>query len=213
MFADRAEAGRRLAERVKALALPRPVVLALPRGGVPVAAEVARRLGAPLGLIFVRKIGAPGHEELAAGAVAEDAEPVFNARVLASIGKRAQDFAGIVAAKRAEIADRRALYLGGAADPDLTGATAVVVDDGIATGATLRAALAALRGRGAARIVLAVPVAPVEARADFAGLADDILILEEPRDFWAVGAHYRSFPQTSDAEVIATLAAARPSPA
>jgi len=206
MFNDRIEAGRKLADHLQDMRLPHPVVLALPRGGVPVAAQVARRLGAPIGLILVRKIGVPGHEELAAGAVAEGAEPVFNAEVLASIGKKPADFAAAVKARRAEIAARRTAYLGERPDPDVAGATAIVIDDGIATGATLRAALLALRDRGPARLILAVPVAPTEARAAFAPLADDIVILEEPPLFMAVGAYYRDFRQTEDAEVIAALA-------
>jgi len=205
MFADRRDAGRKLAEAVARLAPEDPVVLALPRGGVPVAAEIAERLHAPLSLILVRKVGVPGHEELAAGAVAEGAEPVFNPRVLAGMGRVAADFADTVAAKRAEMADRRRRYLGGRPDPDLAGRTAIVVDDGIATGATLRAALLALRARGPARIVLAVPVAPAGIRAEFAGLADDMIVLSEPAFFQAVGLHYHSFDQTSDDEVTAIL--------
>jgi len=213
MFEDRAEAGQKLADRLQAMRIARPVVLALPRGGVPVAAEVARRLGAPLGVILVRKIGVPGHEELAAGAVAEGTEPVFNPDVLASIGRTRTDFAPAVQAKRDEMAARRKAYLGHRPDPEVAGATVIVIDDGIATGATLRAALLALRARGPARIVLAVPVAPPEARSAFAALADDIVVLEEPHFFAAVGAHYRDFRQTTDAEVIAALAAQDDGPA
>ncbi|MCV2867126.1 phosphoribosyltransferase family protein [Defluviimonas sp. WL0002] len=209
MFADRAEAGRRLAETLQGMTFKRPVVLALPRGGVPVAAKVAEALDAPLGLILVRKIGVPGHEELAAGAVAEGADPVFNPEVLNQIGMKAEDFEGKVTEKRREIAERRQRYLGGAKDPDLRGATAIVVDDGIATGATVRAALSALRDRGADRVVLAVPVAPREARQDFGAAADKIVILQEPIDFYAVGAHYQVFPQTADSEVKDLIAAAR----
>lgn len=205
MFADRAEAGRKLAEELAALAPERPVVLALPRGGVPVAAEIARRLGAPLGLILVRKIGVPGQEELAAGAVAEGAEPVFNDDVLAMIRKKPADFDSAVAEKRAEIARRRDLYLGGRPDPDLRGATVIVVDDGIATGATLRAALLRLREAKAARVILAVPVAAGEALGDVAPLVDQTVCLLVPRPFIAVGAHFRRFPQTPDAEVVELL--------
>ncbi|MCW3782775.1 phosphoribosyltransferase [Defluviimonas salinarum] len=205
MFTDRVEAGRKMADEIEALAPEMPVVLALPRGGVPVAAEIAARLGAPLGLILVRKIGVPGHEELAAGAVAEGGAPVFNPDVLASIRRGPEDFADAVAAKRREMAERRRIYLGDRAEPDLAGATAIVVDDGIATGATLRAALGALRAAGPAAIVLAVPVAPEEALAEFAGLADRVICLQTPRPFIAVGAHYRAFPQVADAEVVALL--------
>lgn len=205
MFRDRQDAGERLAERLAAEGLESPVVLALPRGGVPVAAPIAARLKAPLGLLLVRKIGVPGHEELAAGAVAEGAEPVFNPDVLAMIGKRPEAFAATVSEKRAEIAARRKAYLGDAPDPDLRGATVIVVDDGIATGATLRAALMALRARDPTRIILAIPVAPAEARGTFARLADRMICLAEPTFFSSVGEHYESFPQTSDSEVAQLL--------
>ena len=208
MFRDRHDAGERLAERLAGAGLVRPVVLALPRGGVPVAAPVAERLNAPLSLILVRKIGVPGHEELAAGAVAEGAEPTFNPDVLAMIGKKPDAFAAKVKEKRGEIAARRRLWLGDQPDPSLEGASVIVIDDGIATGATLRAALQALRPRGAARIILAVPVAPEDARAEFTPLVDQMICLSEPEFFSSVGEHYQSFPQTSDAEVGALLQAA-----
>jgi predicted phosphoribosyltransferase len=204
MFADRTDAGRKLAERLAALRLSDPVILALPRGGVPVAAEIARVLTAPLDLILVRKVGVPGHEELAAGAVTETSV-VFNADVLAGLGMAEGDFGGAVEAKRAEIAARRALYLSGREPARVAGRTAVVVDDGIATGATARAALRTLRDRGAARVVLAVPVAAPEALRSLASEADDIVCIEAPDRFMAVGAHYRSFPQVADTEVVRLL--------
>jgi putative phosphoribosyl transferase len=211
MFQDRDEAGQRLAEALAGRGLDGPVVLALPRGGVPVAAPVARRLGAALGLLLVRKLGVPGHEELAAGAVGGGDPPVtvFNDNVLAMIGKTEADFAGAVAAKVGEIAARRARYLGDRPDPEVAGRTVVVVDDGIATGATVRAGLLLLKARKPARVILAVPVAPRAALGDFAGLADEVLCLETPEPFVAVGAHYARFPQTSDEEVVALLEAAR----
>ncbi|SPH24355.1 Putative phosphoribosyl transferase [Defluviimonas aquaemixtae] len=205
MFADRAEAGRKLADELERMAPEDPVVLALPRGGVPVAAPIAERLGAPLDLLMVRKIGVPGHEELAAGAIAEGAEPVFNPDVLRSIRSRAEDFAEAVAAKRAEIAERRRMYLGGREQVALEGKTAIVVDDGIATGATMRAALGAARAAGAARVILAVPVAPADALAEVSPMVDETVCLQVPRPFYAVGAHYRDFRQVSDDEVAATL--------
>lgn len=210
MFRDRHEAGLALAEALAARAAERPVVLALPRGGVPVAAPVAERLGAPLGLLLVRKLGVPGHEELAAGAVGDGDPPVtvFNPGVLDMIGMRPEDFAARVAEKAAEIAERRARYLGGRPDPEVAGRTAIVVDDGIATGATVKAALRVLRARGPARIVLAVPVAPHEALHELAALADEVVCLESPDPFVAVGVHYGAFPQTTDAEVVALLAEA-----
>ncbi len=210
MFQDRAAAGKALAERLAGMDLADPVVLALPRGGVPVAAPVARRLGAPLGLLIVRKLGVPGHEELAAGAVGDGDPPVtvFNPEVLAMIGRTEADFAGRVAQKAAEIAERRKRYLGDTPQPRVAGRTAVVVDDGIATGATVRAALEVLRAQGPARVILAVPVAPGDVLPRMRSLADEVVCLEVPEPFVAVGAHYASFPQTSDDEVVALLRAA-----
>jgi len=208
MFTDRAEAGNELAERIAAMQLADPVVLALPRGGVPVAVPVAARLGAPLDLILVRKIGVPGHEELAAGALVEGAEPVFNPDVLRMTGRTEADFARTVDRKRAEIAARRSLYLAGRAPVPLAGRTAVVIDDGIATGASMRAALKGLAQREPARIVLAVPVAPRDALEALRALVDDIVCLEMPDFFYAVGAHYREFGQVSDDEVARAMAAA-----
>lgn len=205
MFIDRAEAGRKLADALEKMELAEPVVLALPRGGVPVAAPIAERLGAPLDLVLVRKIGVPGHEELAAGAVAEGAEPVFNASVLASIGRRPEDFADAVAKKRAEIAERRKMYLGGREQVSLKGRTVIVVDDGIATGATVKAALGGVRESGAGRVILAVPVASAEALAEIEPMVDDTICLEMPSPFYAVGAHYRKFLQVDDDEVVAFL--------
>jgi len=210
MFPDRKVAGEALAEAVAKLKLERPVVLALPRGGVPVAAEVARRLGAPLGLLIVRKLGVPGHEELAAGAVGGGDPPVtvFNDHVLAMIGMSEKDFAPRIAEKAREIEERRKKYLGDRPQPEVKGATAIVVDDGIATGATVRAALEVLRKQGAAKVVLAVPVAPEDAVAEFKPRVDELVCLETPEPYIAVGAHYASFPQTSDAEVVELLRAA-----
>jgi len=210
MFADRTEAGAALAEAVARLDPENPVVLALPRGGVPVAAQVARRLGAPLGLLLVRKLGAPGHEELAAGAVGEGAPPVtvFNPHVLAMLGLKEKDFATAIAEKAAQNADRAEKYLGGRPRPGVRGRIAIVVDDGIATGATVQAALAVLRRQEPRRIVLAVPVAPAEELAEIRALVDDLICLETPEPFIAVGAHYRHFPQTTDEEVIRLLAEA-----
>ncbi len=208
MFRDRQDAGRQLAEALAARAPQRPVVLALPRGGVPVAAEVAARLQAPLDLILVRKIGMPDHAEYAAGAVVDGAEPdlVWNWPALASAGLRPEDLAPVVAAELKTIAQRRADWLGPRPPLPLEGATAIVIDDGIATGATMRAALKVLARRRPARILLAVPCAAPDSLAALRPLADDILCLEAPAGFYAVGAHYAAFPQTSDAEVKAILA-------
>lgn len=212
-FASRREAGRLLAPRVAALRLRDPAVYALPRGGVPVAAEVADALQAPLDLVLVRKIGAPGQPELALGAVVDGATPetVLNPDIVALTG--ATD-AFIEAARRRELAEierRRMRYLSGHPRIDPAGRDAVVVDDGIATGATARAALHALRRRGAARLVLATPVAPMETLRALRAEADEIVCLFEPAPFFGIGLFYRDFHQLTDDEVIGLLAA-RPNP-
>lgn len=202
-FADRTDAGRQLAERLAGLDLADPVVLALPRGGLPVAAPVSAALKAPLDLLIVRKIGVPGYEELAAGAVVDgDAhQAVFNRDVLASLGKTEADFADAVRSKLAEIEARRTAYLGPRKPVPLAGRTAIVIDDGIATGATVKAALKGLRLRQPARIILAVPVAPADTLAELEPLVEQVVCLETPPHFYAVGAHYRDFTQVSDRAV------------
>jgi predicted phosphoribosyltransferase len=206
-FADRADAGRQLARRFAAGRLDRPVIYALPRGGVPVALEIARALHAPLDLILVRKIGAPGAPEVALGAVVDGENPhtVINedVRRLSHAGKDFLDRA--TQHELAEIERRRAQYFGGRARIDPAGRTAVVVDDGLATGATARAALAAMRRLGAARTILAVPVAPAEALAELRGDADEIICLHPARFFRAVGTFYGDFHQLTDEETIGLL--------
>ena len=207
-FADRSEAGRLLAGRVRALGLRDPVVYALPRGGVPVAVEVAAALGASLDLVLVRKIGAPGQPELAIGAIVDGDTPqvLLNADIVEATGATE---AFIAAARRREFAEierRRARYLAGRASLDPAGRTAVVVDDGLATGASVRVALHALRRRGAARLVLAVPVAPPATLQALRGDADDIVCLVEAELFFGIGAFYRDFHQLADEEVIAAIA-------
>lgn len=206
-FRNRREAGERLAGKVAALGLADPVVLALPRGGVPVAEPVARRLGAPLDLILVRKIGAPGHEELAIGAVVDGDEPavVWNEDILAGLSLDRAERDAALARALDEIAARRAKYLAGRPAVPVRGRDAVVVDDGIATGATMRAALAAVGRRAPSSVTLAVPVAPTETCRAMAALADRVICLAEPRPFHAVGAHYDDFRQTTDVEVTAAL--------
>lgn len=211
-YADRAEAGRELAAVLARRAWQRPVVLALPRGGVPVAVEVARALHAPLDLLLVRKIGAPWQPELAVGAVVDGGEPVLviDERA-ASTGADAAYIEQQGAEAWKEILRRRARYLSGRAPVPLKGATVVLVDDGIATGNTMRAALQALRRRGVAHTVLAVPVAPHDTLMRLAGQADRVVCLAEPPGFRSVGEHYAEFPQVDDDEVVAALrAAARP---
>jgi putative phosphoribosyl transferase len=211
MFQDRSDAGRQLAQALRRLSPIDPVVLALPRGGVPVAVEVARALDAPLDLLFVRKIGAAYQPELALAAVAEGGGISVNDEMVdpgdtttcAYIDREAQR-------QLQEIARRRQLYLGGRPPVPVAGRTAIVVDDGIATGATVRAALELLRQKRPARIVLAVPVAPRRSLSEMRAFADEIVCLETPAVFEAVGRHYRHFGQVEDEEVVALLAATSP---
>jgi putative phosphoribosyl transferase len=212
-FADRAEAGRALAQRLLLLHLAGPiVVLALPRGGVPVGAEVARALGAPLDLVLVRKIGAPWQPELAVAAVVDGTPPqtVIDEEVRRSVGVDAHYIELHAEKELLEIARRREVYLRGRAPVAVEGRTAIVVDDGIATGTTMRAALKALRMRRPARLVMAVPVAPPDTIAALRGEVDQIVCLAQPYPFHAVGLYYADFHQVGDDEVIAALAAAAP---
>ena len=212
MFASRDEAGRELARHLLKMRDQAPVVLALPRGGVPVAARVAEALNAPLDLMLVRKIGVPGHRELAVGAIAgaDGQTMVTNPAVAAMEGLNERDIDQLADAERAELRRRQALYLNGRAPVALAGRTVILVDDGIATGATAKAALLAIRKAAPKRVVLAVPVASDDAVADLRPFADDIICLEIPPMFYAVGAHYRDFPQIDDTEVIETLASHSP---
>lgn len=204
-FADRTDAGRQLAAAVAPLDLDRPVVLALPRGGVPVGYEVARALNAPLDVLIVRKIGAPDQPELAVGAVAEGGQPELDAVLLDRLGLDRSDLAETIAAEQAELERRLRSYRGHRDGPQLAGATVVVVDDGLATGASAGAALRAVRRRGPARVVLAVPVAAPESVDRLRDEADDVVAVLQPRDFLAVGRWYADFTQTTDGQVIALL--------
>ncbi|MCU0280739.1 MAG: phosphoribosyltransferase [Acidimicrobiia bacterium] len=215
MFRDRRHAGVLLGERVRAFGPARPVVLGLPRGGVVVAAEVARALGAPLDLLVVRKLGAPGNPELGIGAIAEGGVAVHHEALIARLGVSRAQLEEVTRRESAELDRRTRAYRRGRPPLALAGCTAVVVDDGLATGYTARAAVAAARARGAAAVVLAVPVAAPETVAEFASLVDRVVCVEMPDFLFAVGASYADFSQTGDDEVERLLAesgAGRPVP-
>lgn len=205
IFADRVEAGVRLARALDRFRGPDVVVLGLPRGGVPVARQVADALGAPLDVVVVRKLGAPSHPELAMGAIGEGGVRVVSHDIVRSVGATDDDIADVEAVERAELERRSLRFRGDRARVDLTGKTAIVVDDGIATGASARAACQVVRALGAARIVLATPVAPPGLELRFADVADEFVCLDQPRRFSAVGQFYREFDQTTDTEVLAAL--------
>lgn len=207
MFMDRADAGRQLAAALLHLKGEQPVVLALPRGGVPVASEVARILQAPLDLMLVRKIGAPGHEEYGIGAVADGAQPVvwIDHEAAALVGASDAWIDRQTARELSEIERRRTLWLGGRPPVAVEQATAILVDDGIATGGTMRAALRSLRRRAPRRVVMAVPVAPPDTLADLEAEADETVCLFAPPLFHAVGMFYEDFHQLTDDEVAGLL--------
>lgn len=208
MFTDRSEAGRLLAERLLSLAREHPVVLGLPRGGVPVAFEVARALHAPLDVLVVRKLGVPYQPELAMGAIGENRVRVVDDDVVLMAGVSPQELRDVEKVERAELERRTARFRDGRRRVPLTGRTAVIVDDGIATGSTARAACQVARELGAARVVLAAPVGPPDAAERLRPDADEVICLTRPADFSAVGQVYRDFTQTADDEVERLLARA-----
>lgn len=205
MFSNRIDAGQQLAARLGNLRGPDTVVVGLPRGGVPVAAEVARELGAPLDVILVRKLGVPFQPELGMGAIGEDGVRVINTDIVRMVGVDDREVADVEARERKELQRRSELYRRGRPRVPLGGRTVVVVDDGVATGSTARAACQVARAEGATRVVLAVPVAPGDWTLRLVGEADEFIALTTPRDFSGVGQFYRDFSQTSDHEVTACL--------
>jgi putative phosphoribosyl transferase len=209
IFTDRADAGRQLAERLEHLRGGFVVVLGLPRGGVVVAAEVATALGAPLDVIVVRKLGVPQQPELGMGAVGEDGARVLNPDVITMAGVSDADLAAVQSGEEAEVARRGRLYRGRRSRVALEGRVALVVDDGVATGSTARAACRIARAHGAAKVVLAVPVAPPGWEDRIGGDADELVAVSTPDPFYAIGQFYDNFVQTTDDEVAQCLASAR----
>ena len=211
LFRDRTDAGRQLADKLLRFKDKDPVVLALPRGGVPIGREVAAALNAPMDLILVRKIGAPGQPELALGAVVDGPRPelVINEDVKAMLHVTDDFIAREEARQLDEIRRRRALWLGERPRVAIEGRTALIVDDGIATGATVRAALHAVRRARPAHLVLAAPVAPPDTVERLRADADEVVCLATPEMFWAISMFYGSFPQLDDAEVSAMMDAVR----
>lgn len=214
IFVDRVDAGRRLAARLQHLRGEPLIVLGLPRGGVPVAFEVAQSLAAPLDVIVVRKLGVPSQPELGMGAIGEGGVRIINDEVFHLAGVSANSLAAVEARERVELERRARRFRGDRPRASLAGRTVVIVDDGIATGSTARAACQVARAQGAGHVVLAVPVAPRDWAAPIGGEADELVCLETPDPFWAIGRFYVDFSQTSDEEVVACLErAARPAPA
>ncbi|HZA27671.1 MAG TPA: phosphoribosyltransferase family protein [Actinomycetota bacterium] len=208
MFEDRADASRRLAEALAHLKGEDAVVLAIPRGGVEVGAEVARSWGWPLDIVIPRKVRAPGNEELGLGAVAPGVR-VLDERMVRSLRVSPEYLEREIALEEEEIRRRSEAYRAGRLPVDLRGKVAVIVDDGVATGGTATAAVRWARAQGASKVVLAIPVAPAEAMSNLAKEADEVVCLATPEPFYAVGQWYARFPQTSDQEVIRLLEEAR----
>jgi predicted phosphoribosyltransferase len=209
LFHDRSEAGRVLADKLASYAnRPDVFVLALPRGGVPVAYEVARALHASLDVFLVRKLGLPGQEELAMGAIASGGTRVLNEEVVRKLNVPDEVIDTVAAEEQQELSRRERDYRDGRPPPDVRGRTVILVDDGLATGSTMRAAVAALRQQGPGRIVIAVPVGAPETCAELQREADEVVCAQTPQPFYAVGAWYDNFSQTTDEEVRDLLARA-----
>ena len=203
LFRDRGDAGKQLAQRLIAYkGKPETIVLGLPRGGVVPAYEVAKLLDLPLDIVVPRKIGAPHNPELAVAAIAEDGSIVINDQLMSDLGLQLDDLQNLITAEKKEAARRMKLYRAGRARLELAGKTVILVDDGVATGATMRAAIASVRSRGAKLVVVAVPVAPPEVLDEIRSEVDDLIFLLVPETFFGVGGFYQDFPQTEDLEVI-----------
>jgi predicted phosphoribosyltransferase len=209
-FADRHDAGLQLAAALKRFRDQHPVVVAIPRGGVPVAAEIARALDAPLDVIMVRKIGAPWQPEYAIGAVAEGGVQVLGRRELSMLGIAQSELGALVARAEAELAERSERYRGTRAPVEVKDRMVLLVDDGLATGRTAKAAGRALRERGAARVVLAVPVAAAQSVKEMADSVDEVIALQTPEDLLAIGHWYHDFRPTADKEVTSLLTRSTP---
>ena len=207
MFRDRQEAGQLLASELVGLKLREPIVLALPRGGVPVAAVIAKALGAPLDLIIVRKVGAPGNSELAVAAIVDGDPPdvVLNREIVEVYGLDNAELAALVNKERPELDRRRVAYRGNSQPVSIAGKTAILVDDGAATGTTMKVAIRALKHRSPREIVVVLPVAPPDTVAELAREADRIVCLSQPPHFRALGYYYRNFPQLTDDDVVSAL--------
>ncbi|SDF42392.1 phosphoribosyltransferase [Sporolituus thermophilus] len=209
MYRDRKAAGEALADRLEKLSLVHPTLLAIPRGGVAVAAPIARRLHVPIQVLVTRKIGHPHNDEVAIGAVMPDGAAVLDNALIAAHGIDQAYIKHATERAHAEIERRLKTYTGTAAPPAVSGRTAVIVDDGIATGYTIRAAIRWLKSLGPVRLVIAVPVAPPDIVCELGELVDDFICPLQPEDFMAVGMYYEDFAQTTDAEVMALLAASK----
>ena len=202
LFIDRKDAGQKLAQKLAQYAnRPDVIVLALPRGGVPVGYEVARALNAPLDVFIVRKLGVPGQEELAMGAIASGGVRILNQDIVQALGIPASVIDQVAAREWQELRRREKLYREGRPAPDLAGRTVILVDDGVATGATMRAAIKAVRQQNPAKVIVAVPVSALETYYDLAREADEVVALATPEPFFGVGLWYEHFDQTSDDEV------------
>ncbi len=206
IFTDRVEAGRMLAERLKAYAMRKDLtVLGIPRGGVPVAFEIAEALGAQLDVFVARKLGVPGQEELAFGAIASGGVRVLDPEIIGALGISEADIEEVTARERRELERRERLYRGAKAPLDVVGRTVILVDDGIATGSSIRAAIAALRHLQPARLIVAAPVAPLATCARLRQEVDDLVCVDTPKSFRAIGEFYEDFSQVTDQEVTGLL--------